>query len=287
MEEITLVYVDLALARAIDAMSKISVHRLIQMEFRLYLNRETQELRWKEAALLLHRAFPQQRKGFALFNEWRVCESLIEHVQVLAEQYRLLDEAKSVAYLESFVYLVSDASRCVPLFLVSCTPADGLSYLLEIGRYNASENLLRIGFRHSGSERSIPQTNLCVNMGQVFCERGQDFSALHYNDIVLDVRQAHLDPSHSEIANALSNSALSMVGCGKELDKALQMLLKSLEIDLSNPVEDHSKVLHLRHFNTAFAYRALGQLDKAREHVKKASACAEAEFGPESRYLTM
>jgi len=111
MEEITLVFVDLALARAIDSMTKISVHRLIQMEFRLYLNRETQELRWEKAAVLLHKAFPQQRKGFALFNEWRRCESLIEHVQMLAERYRTLEEAKSVPYLEDFVYLVSDASR--------------------------------------------------------------------------------------------------------------------------------------------------------------------------------
>jgi hypothetical protein len=111
MEEITLVFVHLALARAIDSMTKISFHRLIQLEFRLYLNHETQELRWQESAVLLHKAFPQQRKGFALFNEWRRCESLIEHVEVLAEQYRTLDEAKPVPYLEDFVYLVSDASR--------------------------------------------------------------------------------------------------------------------------------------------------------------------------------
>jgi len=97
-------------------------------------------------------------------------------------------------------------------------------------------------------------------MGQIVCERGQDTSALHYNDIVLDVRPKIFDPKHSEIANALSNSALSMVGCGKDLKQALAMLLKSLQIDLSNPVEDHKKVQHLRHFNTGFAYRALGRL---------------------------
>jgi len=159
-------------------------------------------------------------------------------------------------------------------------------YLLEIGRYNASESLLRIGFHHAKDE-SIPHTNLCVNMGQVLCERGQDMSALHYNDIVLKVRQKFLDTNHSEIANALSNSALSMVGCGRDLDRALEMLLQSLQIDLSNPEEDHKKVLHLRHFNTGFAYRALGKLREARYHVEKASACAEAEFGRESRYLTM
>lgn len=124
-------------------------------------------------------------------------------------------------------------------------------------------------------------------MGQVFCERGRDKSALHFNDITLKVRREVLEEGHSEIANALSNSALSMVGCGKDLDNALEMLLESLRIDLSNPAEDHKRVLHLRHFNTGFAYRALGNIAKAREHIDQASACARAEFGPESRYLTM
>lgn len=111
MEDITLVFVDLALARSTDAMANISVHRLIQTEFRLYMNRQTQCNRWREAATILHVAFPQQRKGFALFNQWRLCESLIEHVQILAERYIWLDELSPVEYLEDFVFLVSDASR--------------------------------------------------------------------------------------------------------------------------------------------------------------------------------
>lgn len=91
----------------------------------------------------------------------------------------------------------------------------------------------------------------------------------------------------SEITNALSNSALSMIGCGRDLGRALEMLLESLAIDLSNPPEIYKKVLHLRHYNTAFAYRALGNIEDARHHVEKASRCAEAEFGKHSRYLTM
>ena len=124
-------------------------------------------------------------------------------------------------------------------------------------------------------------------MGHVYCERGQDISASKYNDIVLRVREDQLGPMHSEVANALSNSALSMVGYGKDLDVALKMLERSLEIDLANSREDHKKVLHLRHFNTAFALRALGRMAEARHHVDEASACARAEFWKDSRYLTM
>ncbi|PVH79797.1 hypothetical protein DL98DRAFT_532649 [Cadophora sp. DSE1049] len=91
----------------------------------------------------------------------------------------------------------------------------------------------------------------------------------------------------SEIANALSNSALSMIGCGRDLERTLEMLLRRLSIDLANPLEVDKKVLHLRHYNTAFAYRALGNIKEARRHVQEASRCAEAEFGEDSRYLTI
>ncbi|KAI9768831.1 MAG: hypothetical protein M1840_004645 [Geoglossum simile] len=96
-----------------------------------------------------------------------------------------------------------------------------------------------------------------------------------------------LPPNHSEIANALSNYALSMIGTGKGLEKALKMLLKALEIDMSNPTEDREKVLHLRHYNLCFAYRALGDFGNARDQVDKASRYVEAEFGKDSRYLSI
>jgi tetratricopeptide (TPR) repeat protein len=104
-------------------------------------------------------------------------------------------------------------------------------------------------------------------MGHILCEQGMDRSAIKYNDIALAVRKELLDPLDSEIANALSNAALSMVGCRQDMDTALVMLLESLRIDLANPPEDYQKVLHLRHFNLGFAYKALGDMDKARYHI--------------------
>lgn len=133
----------------------------------------------------------------------------------------------------------------------------------------------------------IPYTNICTIMGHVLGEQGHDKAALVYKNIVTEIREAQLDPFHSEVANALSNSALSMVGCGRDLDQALAMLQRSLDIDLRNPYEDHKKVIHLRHYNLAFTFRALGRLEDAKMHIDVASACARAEFGENSRYLTM
>lgn len=69
MEDLILLYVDLSLVRAADSLRLLSAHRLIQTEFRHYLGKETRLVRWREAAVLLHASFPQQRKGFTLFNE--------------------------------------------------------------------------------------------------------------------------------------------------------------------------------------------------------------------------
>jgi len=46
-----------------------------------------------------------------MFNEWQLCESLVEHVEALASAYRTLAELTEIKYCEEFVYLVSDASR--------------------------------------------------------------------------------------------------------------------------------------------------------------------------------
>lgn len=124
-------------------------------------------------------------------------------------------------------------------------------------------------------------------MSTVVGERGRDRSAILYRRQCLQIREALLPPNHPEIANALSNYALSLVGMKADLDKALEMLLRSLKIDMVNSKEDTSKVLHLRHYNLCFAYRALGDLDNARTQLDLATAYVEEEFGKDSRYLNM
>ena len=159
--------------------------------------------------------------------------------------------------------------------------------MLEIGRYNASLDVLNNGFHHCTDDKSLPYSNLCVCKSTVLGERGQDRSAIPYRKQCLQIREDLLPPNHSEIANALSNYALSLVGMKADLDMALEMLLRSLAIDMANSQEDRRKVLHLRHYNLCFAYRALGDFDNARAELNKATAYVEEEFGKDSRYLNM
>ena len=79
-EEKVVEFVDLALLRTSPEFRLLSVHRLVQGEFRASMSIEDQQQTFKDTAVLLHMAFPQQIKGYALFNEWSLCESLIKHV---------------------------------------------------------------------------------------------------------------------------------------------------------------------------------------------------------------
>ena len=101
----------LALVGMADDETSLSTHRLIQSEYRHYIGREEECRCWVETVAVLREAFPKQHKGFTMFNHWRLCETLIEHVEALAQRYQELRECTDLGYNEEFVYLLADASR--------------------------------------------------------------------------------------------------------------------------------------------------------------------------------
>ncbi|KAM0456590.1 hypothetical protein ACHAO4_003620 [Trichoderma viride] len=108
-------------------------------------------------------------------------------------------------------------------------------------------------------------------MGAILNEQGHDKDALLSFKRALSIREELLAPDDSEVANALSNCAIAQLGIGTEPGIALAWLLRSLEIDESKPAEIKRKVLHLRHFNLCFAYKALGNWDLFTKHLTRAT----------------
>jgi tetratricopeptide (TPR) repeat protein len=115
----------------------------------------------------------------------------------------------------------------------------------------------------------------------------RSLTAQTYNEQALKIRRTLLPHGHSEIANALSNYAHSIICAGGNMSTALGYLHEALEINMLNPKEDRDKVLHLRHYNICYAFKAMGYFAKARQEVDTATRYVEAEFGKESRYLNM
>jgi hypothetical protein len=112
-EEIAIELIGLALVRATESLRGLSVHRLIQVEYRRYLSPSERCKKWAQAVQVLRTLFPKQHNGFALYNEWSLCESLIEHVQAVARIYGEIMHLQEMSDLGEFVFLCSDAARQV------------------------------------------------------------------------------------------------------------------------------------------------------------------------------
>lgn len=110
LENIIVNLVDLALVRTNDTSTMLSVHRLTQLAFREH-QKSCQVETFIRVCKILRDLFPQQNKGFALFNHWIDCEKLAEHVQMLCERYQAMCQANQPLYLEDFSYLLSDCGR--------------------------------------------------------------------------------------------------------------------------------------------------------------------------------
>ncbi|KAH8813001.1 hypothetical protein F5884DRAFT_899203 [Xylogone sp. PMI_703] len=274
LEDILLKLVHLSLIRRNSNTKMISVHRLVQIAFRQHDGNQAQAETFARVCHILHEFFPQQKKGFALFNHWRACESLLEHVQTLCERYKELCKTTQLRYLEDFCYLLSDCGR----------------YLCEIGRYSVAKKVVQVGFDHCnmyGTTVSLPFSNLCTDMGAILNEQAHDHAALQSFSTALAIREKLLPADDSEIANAMSNCAVALMGTGRNLETALKWLLCALRIDESKPWEIKRKVLHLRHFNLCFAYKSLEMWAKFTEHLDKAVMYVKEEFGQDSRYLVV
>ena len=111
LEDLTLALRSRSLINLDETGSVISVHRMIQGEYRYHLTAEQRQERWHDAAMLLRAAFPRQENGSTLFNHWPTCESLIEHVIVMATRFRELSDEGTIPYWEDFVYLLADAAK--------------------------------------------------------------------------------------------------------------------------------------------------------------------------------
>lgn len=114
LEDVILGLRSLALISMNRDSTLFTVHRLIQGEYRAYIEIQEQVGEWHLTVTALRELFPKQHKGSTMFNEWRTCEKLIEHVEVLAKRYSELSETTEIEYYEDFAYIISDASRLAP-----------------------------------------------------------------------------------------------------------------------------------------------------------------------------
>jgi len=69
----------------------LSIHRVIQLEFRKSLDEDTRRKAFRLASTLLLAAFPTQVNGLSLRKEWPRCVLYIQHITTLAKHFQVLE----------------------------------------------------------------------------------------------------------------------------------------------------------------------------------------------------
>lgn len=89
----------------------VSIHRLIQTQYRARMSRDEAIGLFKLATGLMFSAFPKQRNGLSLRNNAEICQSLIQHVMALCSSYEELAKSCCIDFeLAEFTKLLSSAS---------------------------------------------------------------------------------------------------------------------------------------------------------------------------------
>lgn len=106
------VLLSLSLVKKDSTTRQMSVHRLVQAQFRYHMNpRENQEA-FENAALLLHSAFPKKSRAGQMYHKWLICQVYVQHVLNLAAIFQKEAVGKDrLKPTQSFIELLLDCSR--------------------------------------------------------------------------------------------------------------------------------------------------------------------------------
>lgn len=82
--------VTLALIKRDRNAEALSIHRLVQVQYRYYLSLDGRQKAFEDAASLLDAAFPRWTSASGmLYDKWSVCQKYVQHVNALSENYKL------------------------------------------------------------------------------------------------------------------------------------------------------------------------------------------------------
>lgn len=199
------------------ATAMLSLHRLEQSQFEIYMDAPTRQVAFDRAAKLLHDVFPKEHIGQRFTGKWDDCNLYIQHANVLNSHYLKVDK-KTPKYKASpeFAKLMAWCSW----------------YLFEIADYPNFEVALcggRKACKEAGTAAFDDSTwaLLNYNAGTVETSRGMFKKAKESLDESLKVRR-NLD-NDDDVAATLNNLGILHSSMG-EFDIAEQYFTEALAI---------------------------------------------------------
>jgi hypothetical protein len=101
--------VSLSLVNLNGEASLISLHRLTQQAYFDLMNLEDRRTAFEVLIDLLQNGF-SRTAGRHLYTRWKLCGSLIQHVQALVDRYMELGDTEFFAPSEPLTYLIANAA---------------------------------------------------------------------------------------------------------------------------------------------------------------------------------
>ncbi|KAJ5710116.1 hypothetical protein N7493_009708 [Penicillium malachiteum] len=251
-----------------DELGDISIHRVLQEEYRKWLGPECQLASFKRAAKLLLGVFPRQKDGRSMHLVWSICRKYISHVVSLAYLFKR-NSYKSLPAEQfcEFVELCSYAAW----------------YLFEISSYKQCTEFAVTAIEACGSNETLLLAHLSQTAGYAERERGHPKEAEVYLERAKTIRERLLPPNHPEIANIYSSLAGVYISSGK-YDEGLKLFQEAVKIDLTTPYEEHKSIIFRRYLNMSTAERLKGKPEAALEYVELATPYILDSFGAETHF---
>ena len=242
------------------------VHRLIQLEYRSFIDKEQQHQSFVLASELLCEQFPKLHIGQSLRNHWDKCKLYIQHVLMLCARYQDCRFRPKVA---------GEFNQ----FLELSKPCGW--YLMECGDWKAELQLMETALEICEDKNGATYAVLANSLGLTETERAHCNLAHQYMDKSLESFTQILGPNHEEVANGYNNYGNVILQDLKPgaCEKAIDYYNKCVAIFETKSYEVQSKIMHIPHTNISRALRVLGRYEDSIAHAETSRRWAIGFFG--------
>ncbi|KAK6350565.1 hypothetical protein TWF718_003755 [Orbilia javanica] len=268
-------YVDDALERLLefalirkDPLTEIiTVHRLVQEEFKHYMMQNRPDTRqdiFQGASKLLRYAFPHQINGRRMDHHWTEAAQYFRHVLSLQENVRRIlkvegaSVAKDIANIE-FCELTCDAAwNCVERHAL-----DDLEKMVELCVGVLKESGIR-------QQNPLLLAHIYNSAGRLWSYRGEFERAEDYLNQCLTIRSDVLPKDDDEMAN-IHNNLGNLYLSRNELENALESHQKAYDIRSTKDKDCPNELaMIMSHHNLFRVYLASNEIDEAKKHIDQA-----------------
>ncbi|KAJ5725138.1 uncharacterized protein N7483_006495 [Penicillium malachiteum] len=256
--------INLAFIKRDPTNDTMSIHRLVQAEYKSQLSPEKFQEAFDAAALLLYEAFPKQLKGELFGDRMPTCTKFILHVYSLRDNSNIMwseGDGKGLIPSVEYVKLMTNAAWY-------CAERQG-HHDLEATLDNSFTAMKSNGMKET---HPLLWAHLCNSAGRLWTQRGEFQMGERYMQECLSIRERELQPGDENIAGVLSNLGKLNVSMA-HYEQAVEYQTRALNsgvIDGLNIISTRAQAVIMT--NTGRALTELGRTTEALEWFKKSES---------------